>query len=168
MGSRGSSSGNIKEPTSYRGPGEFGEQFARLNPRLSPEKAASMAVDRWIAKEGGMTSDSDIDGVYDAAYSFAADKNGMSNVEKRGKISENLNTPQLNNKNNIINFVKKQTNVDLSKLVEPKAGRSRTYLGVHLEDLNRNQRNAVTGILNKMGVRVESNGGYGDAIYYKK
>lgn len=83
------------------------------------------------------------------------------------EIDKRLNT-NLSDRDGIINFVKKQTNIDLSKVLEPKNSRSRTYLGVHLDDLGRNQRNAVTSILNKYGVRIESNGGYGDAIYFKK
>lgn len=77
---------------------------------------------------------------------------------------------KLNNKNSVIDFVKRQTGIDLSKVVEPRTARSRTYLGVHLEDLTRNQQNEVRRVLNAYGrkTRIGDNGGYGYAIYYQK
>ena len=77
---------------------------------------------------------------------------------------------KLDNKNSVIDFVKRQTGIDLSKVVEPRTSRSRTYLGVHLEDLTRNQQNEVRRVLNAYGrkTRIGDNGGYGYAIYYQK
>ena len=76
----------------------------------------------------------------------------------------------LNNKNEMIDFVKKQTNIDLTKVLEPRTANSRTYLGVHLEDLSINQRNEVIRTLKSYGrnTRIEDNGGLGYAIYYDK
>lgn len=70
----------------------------------------------------------------------------------------------------MINYIRKQTNVDLNKVIEPREAKSRTYLGVHLEDLDRNQRNAVIKSLGSYGknIRIEDNGGLGYAIYYEK
>lgn len=81
--------------------------------------------------------------------------------------NKNTSTP-LTNKNNIIEYVKKQINVDLSNVLEESVSKSRTYLGVHLENLNINQRNSVKHLLNKRGIKIEDNGGLGNAIYYER
>ena len=92
MGSRGASANNaqIKTPESYRGPSEFGEAFARLNPKLSPEQVADRAVDAYNRAEDYMTGMGDLDGVYDAAYTYAGKKRGMSEQDIRLNIQKAL------------------------------------------------------------------------------
>ena len=75
---------------------------------------------------------------------------------------------RLEKRQDIIDYVKTQTNVDLTPVLEETTKRSRTYLGVHLEDLGFNERNQVVRVLKSRGIRLESNGGLGDAIWYEK
>lgn len=93
-----------------------------------------------------------------------------SNREQRPDVRVRASNVKLDNKNSVIDFVKRQTGIDLSKVVEPRTSRSRTYLGVHLEDLTKNQQNEVRRVLNAYGrkTRIGDNGGYGYAIYYQK
>lgn len=90
-------------------------------------------------------------------------------TQQKPDVRVRASNVKLDNKKNIIDFVKQQTNLDMSKYLEEKVSRSRTYLGVHLEDMNRNDRNEVIRLLrDKKGLRIGDNGGYGYAIYYKK
>lgn len=95
-----------------------------------------------------------------------------SRVENKTTIEAQQTSTKttLSNKKEMIDFVKKQTNIDLTKVLEPREAKSRTYLGVHLEDLSRNQRNEVIRTLKRYGrnTRIEDNGGLGYAIYYDK
>lgn len=71
----------------------------------------------------------------------------------------------------MVAYIKKQTNIDVNKYIEPRTANSRTYLGVHLEDMSRNDSNAIRTLLQSSygnNLRIEYNGGYGYAIYYKK
>lgn len=88
----------------------------------------------------------------------------MRNINQASRSS-------LSNKKDMIAYIKKQTNIDVSKYVEPKTSKSRTYLGVHLENMSRNDSNAIRTLLQSSygnNLRIEYNGGYGYAIYYKK
>lgn len=93
-----------------------------------------------------------------------------SNKEQKPDVRVRTSNVKLDNKKSVIDFVKRQTGIDLSKVIEPKTSRSRTYLGVHLENLTRNQQNEVRSVLNSYGrkTRIGDNGGYGYAIYYDK
>ena len=97
-------------------------------------------------------------------------KSRFKNTKSNNSTNNTSTAVKLNNKQNVIDFVKQQTNIDLSKVIEPRTSRSRTYLGVHLEDLTRNQQNEVRKVLNSYGkkTRIGDNGGYGYAIYYEK
>ena len=146
------------------------------------ERIASRAVDRFLANNDMMASDGELNGVYEDTFVREATKLGASNLEINNALNKALRTDsvdymaaraketKLSNKQSMIDYVKRQTNVDLAKVVEPRANKSRTYLGVHLEDLPRSQQNAVRNALNSYGkkIRIESNGGLGDAIYYEK
>lgn len=92
MGSRGSSSGGIKEPTSYRGPGEFGESFARLNPKITPEKIADIAVNKWSENEMPLVDDVDMNEVYEAAYKVAAKRAGYTPLKINNALNKALGT----------------------------------------------------------------------------
>ena len=87
-----------------------------------------------------------------------------------GKKPEEKKLEKLSNKKLLVDFVKKQTDIDLEKYIEPRAKNSRTGLSVHLEKIPRNGRMQVIDVLNKYGrkMRVEDNGGYGDFIYFEK
>ena len=87
-----------------------------------------------------------------------------------GKKPEEKKLEKLSNKKLLVDFVKKQTDIDLEKYIEPRAKNSRTGLSVHLEDIPRNGRRQVIDVLNQYGrkMRIEDNGGWGDFIYFEK
>lgn len=87
-----------------------------------------------------------------------------------GKKPEEHKLEKLSNKKLLIDFVKKQTDIDLEKYIEPRSRNTRTGLSVHLEDIPRNGRSQVIDVLNKYGrkMRIEDNGGFGDFIYFEK
>lgn len=146
------------------------------------ERMASRAVDRFLADNDMMASDGELNGVYENTFVREATKLGASNLEINNALNKALRTDsvdymadrmretKLNNKQSVIDYVKRQTNVDLAKVVEPKAGKTRTGLGVHLEDLPLNQQRAVKQALSSYGhnLRVGDNGGYGSFIYYER
>lgn len=86
----------------------------------------------------------------------------------RENMKENNKNSRLTNKKDMISYIKEQTNIDISNYVEEKTSRSRTYWGVHLERMPINQKNTIKNLIAQKGVRIEDNGGYGNAIYYKK
>lgn len=86
----------------------------------------------------------------------------------RENMKENNKNNSLTNKKDMISYIKKQTNIDISNYIEEKTSKSRTYLGVHLEKMPINQKNTIKYLMAQKGVRIEDNGGYGNAIYYKK
>lgn len=94
MGSRGSASGagKVKLPTSYRGPGDYGEAFSRLNPKLSPEVAADRAVREWQKKEMPLVDDDDMNAVYETAYMDAAKRRGYSNLKINNALNDAFGT----------------------------------------------------------------------------
>ena len=146
------------------------------------DRVASRAVDRFLADNDMMASDGEINGVYEDAFVEEAMKTGASNLEINNALNKALRTDsvdymaararetKLSNKQSVIDYVKRQTNVDLAKVVEPRANKTRTGLGVHLEDLPLNQQRAVKQALSSYGhnLRVGDNGGYGSFIYYEK
>jgi len=96
-------------------------------------------------------------------------KSRFRNIKKNTDTNNTtVNKISLNNKKNLFEYIKHQLNIDLSKVEEPKMSKSRTYAGVHLEDLSINERNAIKTILNKRNIKIENNGGYGYAIKYEK
>ena len=77
----------------------------------------------------------------------------------------------LSNKNDVINFVKKQVNVDLSKAIDENrfSSRSRTYLDIDSRKLSINEFNTIRKLLQyDKGLRFVDNGAYNYAIYYQK
>lgn len=86
---------------------------------------------------------------------------GIQNTEKKDKN-------HFSNKKDIVDFIKQQTNIDISKYEEEREKRSRAYYGIHLEDMPKNDRTTVLTLLNEYNVRTEYNGGLGYALYYKK
>ena len=113
---------------------------------------AEKEIKRWITVNGSHIP------IYDDDESSFVD--GLTGASKT----------VLNNKGALIDYVKDQTGVDMSKYAEPKVARSRTYFGVHLEDMPTNDRNSVIRALKSYGhdIQIGDNGGYGSAIYYEK
>lgn len=148
----------------------------------SATKVADRAVNAFLAREGGMASDGEIDGTYEKAFIKEATRLGASNLQINNALNNALRTNdvdymgaaarenKLTNRTKLVDYVKKQTNVDLSKVVEPRVNRPRTGLGVHLEDLTRSQQNAVRSALRSYGknITIEDNGGFGSFIRYEK
>ena len=87
-----------------------------------------------------------------------------------GKKPEELEQQKLSNKKLLVNYVKKQTGVDLTNYIEPKAAHPRTGLGVHLEKMPKNAANQVRDVLRSYGknISIGDNGGLGSFIYYEK
>lgn len=82
----------------------------------------------------------------------------------------NTNTT-LNNKQDVIDYVKQQLKIDLNKAVDEDrfSTKSRAYLDIDSRKLNRNDFNSVRKLLQyDKGLRFEENGAYNYAIYYEK
>lgn len=86
----------------------------------------------------------------------------------REGYKEDISKSRMTNRNDMVAFIKEQTNIDISNYIEERAGHSRTYLGVHLEKMPINQQNEIKNLMAQKGVMVGDNGGYGYALYYKK
>ena len=67
-------------------------------------------------------------------------------------------------KGDMIQRIGEQLSVDLSTVMEPRMQGSRKMLGVHLEDLPKNEEARVREFLSKKGITIHDNGGYGQAI----
>lgn len=132
------------------------------------EDSKDKVVDRYLKGAGAVKAQSWTD-LYNGAKAIKEGKEKSIKKSNETKSKSNVSR-SLSNKSSIIDYVKTQTGVDLSKIIEPKTAKSRTYLGVHLEDLTINQRNEVKTVLAKYGhkLRIGDNGGYGYAIYYEK
>lgn len=92
-------------------------------------------------------------------------------LENIKPYQDNTKTYTFDNRNNIINALREQTNVDLTKAVDDTrfSTRSRTYFDVDSRKLNQNEFNAMMRYLKyDHNVRIEANGAYHYAIYYKK
>ena len=91
---------------------------------------------------------------------------------KKAREAELVKSGQkLNNKNNLIDFVKQQTKIDLNKAIDEDrfSTKSRTYLDIDSRKLSINEFNTIRRLLQyDKGLRFESNGAYNYAIYYKK
>lgn len=76
---------------------------------------------------------------------------------------------KLNNRQSVVDYVKKQVNVDLSK-AEYKSNHPRSWMGVNFSQLSKADQLRVQNALHQYGhnVRIESNGGLGEAIWFEK
>lgn len=86
----------------------------------------------------------------------------MKESGKFGKIST------LNNRKNLVNYVKEQTNVDLEKAITEKQYRPRAGINIDSRKLTQNEFNTMKLFLIKKEVRIESNGVYDYFIWFKK
>lgn len=100
-------------------------------------------------------------------------------LDKQGKIAFQdatkvrvdeaiIRVTPVSNKKEMINFIKQQTNIDISKYIEDKAGHPKTYLGVHIEDMPEKQQKILRTLMEKKGVHIGFNGGFGYVLYYIK
>lgn len=132
---------------------------------------ANGRIERWITTDEGNHLP-----IIDGKISGGGKKSTKRTVESlfveglTGKKPEEKKLEKLSNKKLLVDFVKKQTDIDLEKYIEPRAKNSRTGLSVHLEDIPRNGRRQVIDVLNQYGrkMRIEDNGGWGDFIYFEK
>lgn len=95
----------------------------------------------------------------------------LDNITPYRDNTSNKGGAVLSNKNDVINFVKKQVNVDLGKAIDENrfSSRSRTYLDIDSSKLSINEFNEVRRLLQyQKGLRFESNGAKNYAIYYQK
>lgn len=97
----------------------------------------------------------------------AKTKEEAYNIMREG-YKEDIGKSRMTNREDMVAFIKEQTNIDISSYIEEKAGHPRTYLGVHLEKMPINQQNEIKNLMYQKGVTIGDNGGYGYALYYKK
>lgn len=123
---------------------------------------------------------------WNGKMSYAELNNQLEKMVENGQVSRGelrsiqyqasqskSNITQLNNKQNVLDYVKQQLKIDLNKAVDnnrfSSQKGSRTYLDIDSRKLNTNEFNAVRKLLQyDKGLRFESNGAYNYAIYYKK
>lgn len=76
---------------------------------------------------------------------------------------------KLNNRQNVIDYVKKQVGVDLTK-AEYKSSKPRTFMGVDFKQMDQRDKLRVLNALHQYGhnVQVMDNGGLGSAIYFER
>lgn len=72
------------------------------------------------------------------------------------------------NKKEMVAFIKSQIGVDITKYIEPNAGHPRSYLGIHLKDMPKNEQIRLKNLMQKKGVRIGENGGLGSTLHYIK
>ena len=97
-------------------------------------------------------------------------KDGQSLTEamrESGKFGKS-NSAKLNNKKNLVNYIKEQTNVNLEKAITEKQPKPRSFLNIDSRKLTTNEFNTVKSIVLKKTMRIESNGVYDYAIFYEK
>lgn len=94
---------------------------------------------------------------------------GDSSVKSSVNQSSSSTPTKLSNRQNVIDYVKKQVNVDLSK-AEYKSNHPRSWMGVDFGQLSKADQLRVQNALHQYGhnVRIESNGGLGSAIYFER
>lgn len=143
MGGRGSSSGN-KEAN-----------FKRMLDSLN---------DANLSKFNLQNMRSMLTKPYERAYNQVTDGQRAKLIEKIDKRLADQDT-RLNNKESLISFIKRQTDIDVANLVEPRAKKS--GLGLHLEKLNQAQVRNIQSALNYHNLKIEDNGGFGSFIRYE-
>lgn len=105
--------------------------------------------------------------------------NNDKSIDKQGKTAlidatnrrvneANVRVAPVSNKKEMTSFIKEQVGVDITPYIEERAGHPRSYLGVHLEDMPKAQETKVRNLMQKKGVRIEYNGGFGYTLTYIK
>lgn len=92
----------------------------------------------------------------------------MKNSGKFGN-KENKKIPQtLNNRKNLVDYVREQIDVDLEEAATENQFAPRRGLNIDSRKLTINELNSVKTIMIKKDIRMESNGTYDYFIYYEK
>lgn len=73
----------------------------------------------------------------------------------------------MSKKEELYKTIHHQTGIDVRNYVEPASIKKRGYTSIHFENMEKTNQYRVNDYLRKNGYRVESNGGYGTAIWLK-
>lgn len=102
-------------------------------------------------------------------------ENAMKNSGKFGKKETEVKTDikektskELNNRKNLVDYVKEQIDVDLDEAATENQFAPRRGLNIDSRKLTINELNFVKTIMIKKDIRMESNGVYDYFIYYEK
>jgi hypothetical protein len=89
---------------------------------------------------------------------------------ERKQTINNIVNKELTNRADIIDYVKEQTNIDLSLIEGRPSTKPRTFFNVQLEKLSPSDQNAVRNILQSYGhnINIQSNGVSDYAISFEK
>ena len=97
---------------------------------------------------------------------FIKDGQSLTDAMKEsGKFKGN--NSQLNNRKNLVDYFKEQTNIDLEKTATEKQFAPRRGLNIDSRKLTVNELNTIKSILLKKDMRIESNGVHEYFITYK-
>lgn len=92
----------------------------------------------------------------------------MKNSGKFGNKEEQKTPETLNNKQNLVDYFKIQTNIDLEKAITEKQFAPRKGLNIDSRKLDQNEMNTIKEIMYKKEMVMQSNGVYDYFIYYEK
>lgn len=93
----------------------------------------------------------------------------FSKKEIEGKTNAKEKAPkELNNRKNLVDYVKEQIDVDLDEAATENQFAPRRGLNIDSRKLTVNELNYVRTIMIKKDIRMESNGTYDYFIYYEK
>ena len=73
----------------------------------------------------------------------------------------------MSKKEDLYKTIHHQTGIDVRNYVEPASIKKRGYTSIHFEKMEKTNQYRVNDYLRKSGYRIESNGGYGTAIWLK-
>ena len=92
----------------------------------------------------------------------------MKNSGKFGNKDEQKTPEILNNKQNLVDYFKIQTDIDLEKAVTEKQFAPRRGLNIDSRKLDINELNSLKTLMLKKEMRMETNGVYDYFIWYEK
>ena len=90
-------------------------------------------------------------------------KKEIENKEEKQKTSK-----ELNNRKNLVEYIKEQIDVDLEEAATEKQFAPRRGLNIDSRKLTVNELNSIKTIMIKKDIRIEANGVYDYFIYYEK
>ena len=91
------------------------------------------------------------------------EKKEIENKEEKQKTSK-----ELNNRKNLVEYIKEQIDVDLEEAATEKQFAPRRGLNIDSRKLTVNELNSIKTIMIKKDIRIEANGVYDYFIYYEK
>ena len=91
-------------------------------------------------------------------------------MKESGKFenSKKENESILNNRKNLVNYIKERLDIDLDNAATENQFAPRRGLNIDSRKLTQNELNDVKRIMIKKDIRMESNGQYDYFIYYEK